>query len=360
MATKIKLFDLVKDFGKVRAVNHIHLDIQDGEFMILVGPSGCGKTTTLNCISGLETPTEGQVIIDGQVVNDVEPGDRNLGMVFQSLALFPHMSVFDNIGFGLMIKKAARGEVERRVKETTETLKIPHLLYKKPGQLSGGEAQRVALARTVITQPSIFLMDEPLSSLDAKLRIEMRTELKRLHESLKRTFVYVTHDQAEAMTMGDRITVMQLGVIQQIGAPLEIYNDPKNLFVAGFFGTPIMNFIPGVVTRKDGDFVFDGANFHIRLDEISREKLTPVENRPLVLGARAENIRLKSDGVGARVELTEPLGDEIIVHLDHGGENNIISKVESSVNIHSNDQVKLAFDQHKVYLFDRESEERVV
>lgn len=359
MAAKIQLVDLVKEFGRVRAVDHVSMEIEEGEFLILVGPSGCGKTTTLNCISGLETPTEGRVIIDGQVVNDVEPGKRGLGIVFQSLALFPHMTIFENIGFGLMIKRVDRDVIRQKVIETSKALRIPHLLHKKPAQLSGGEAQRAALARTVITEPSIFLMDEPLSSLDAKLRIEMRTELKRLHETLKPTFVYVTHDQAEAMTMADRITVMNQGVINQIGAPLEIYNNPKNLFVASFFGTPIMNFIEGVITRKDQTYVFSGEEFRLELDPIPRKRLPLPENRPLVLGVRAENVRLRPEGIRSRVELTEPLGDETVVHLNYGEKKSLISKVDSSVSIHIDDQVNFALDQHKVYFFDRETGARI-
>ena len=217
----------------------------------------------------------------------------------------------------------------------------------------------MALARTVITEPSIFLMDEPLSSLDAKLRIEMRTELKRLHETLKRTFVYVTHDQAEAMTMADRITVMNQGVINQIGAPLEIYNNPKNLFVASFFGTPIMNFIEGVITRKDQTYIFSGEEFRLELDQIPRERLPLPENRRMVLGVRAENVRLRSEGIRSRVELTEPLGDETVVHLNYGEKKNLISKMDSSVSIHIDDQVNFALDQHKVYFFDRETGARI-
>jgi ABC-type sugar transport system ATPase subunit len=236
---RIRLENLVKKFGAhVTAVAGVSLDIQDGEFMIFVGPSGCGKTTTLNMISGLEQPTSGRVIISEQVVNDVEPGDRGLGMVFQNLALFPHMTVFENIAFGLRVQKRPEAEVRQRVTRTAETFKIAHLLPKRPGQCSGGEAQRVALARTTITNPGVLLLDEPLSSLDAKLRVEMRTELKRLHKQLGSTFVYVTHDQAEAMTMADRITVMRAGHIQQLGTPLDIYRRPANLFVATFFGMP--------------------------------------------------------------------------------------------------------------------------
>jgi ABC-type sugar transport system ATPase subunit len=252
---RIILKDLVKHFGPVVAVNGVNLEIRDGEFLIMVGPSGCGKTTTLNCISGLERPTSGEVIIGDVVVNDLEPGERDLGMVFQDLALFPHMSVFENIAFGLRVKKVGDDEVRRRVLHAARTIRISSLLEKRPGQCSGGEAQRVALARTIVTNPAVFLMDEPLSSLDAKLRVDMRTELKHLHEQLKATFVYVTHDQAEAMTMAERIVVMRDGYIQQLGGPLEIYRRPANEFVAGFFGIPTMNFIQG--ERRKGGYPGD-------------------------------------------------------------------------------------------------------
>jgi multiple sugar transport system ATP-binding protein len=243
----IALQNLVKSFGSYVAVSGVSLDVRDGEFLIMVGPSGCGKTTTLNMISGLETPTSGSIVIGGTVVNDVEPGERGLGMVFQDLALFPHMTVFENIAFGLRVRKVPSAEIKARVTAAAEAMHIQPLLAKMPRQCSGGESQRVALARTIVTNPAVFLMDEPLSSLDAKLRVDMRTELKRLHGKLKATFIYVTHDQAEAMTMADRIVVMSKGKIEQLGTPLEIYNCPATRFVAGFFGTPTMNFLEGAV-----------------------------------------------------------------------------------------------------------------
>ncbi|MCZ6452744.1 MAG: ABC transporter ATP-binding protein, partial [Alphaproteobacteria bacterium] len=241
----IHLDNVTKYFGKFRAVDKVSLDISDGEFMVFVGPSGCGKTTTLNMIAGFEDLSSGVIKIGDVDVTDREPGERDLGMVFQNLALFPHMTVKGNIEFGLLIKKVPAVEVAARVRAVTETMKIEPLIDQRPGQLSGGEAQRVALARTIVNNPSAFLMDEPLSSLDAKLRVEMRTELKRLHRALKSTFLYVTHDQAEAMTMADRIAVMDQGRIQQVGSPLDIYRNPVNVFVAGFFGVPAMNFIEG-------------------------------------------------------------------------------------------------------------------
>ena len=247
----ITLKGLVKKFGQhVTAVAGVDLQVEDGEFMVMVGPSGCGKTTTLNMISGFEEPTSGTLHIGDRIVNDLDPGERSLGMVFQDLALFPHMTVFENIAFGLRVDNVSGSDVKTRVSRVADTMKISHLLTKKPAQCSGGEAQRIALARTIVTEPEVLLMDEPLSSLDAKLRVEMRTELKRLHEELKSTFVYVTHDRAEAMTMADRIMVMESGHVQQIGTPLEIYRKPANQFVGTFFGQPTMNIVPGRV--EDG------------------------------------------------------------------------------------------------------------
>ena len=244
---RILITDLVKTFGGYTAVNGINLDVRDGEFLIMVGPSGCGKTTTLNMISGLVTPTSGQIVIGNTLVNDLEPGERGLGMVFQDLALFPHMTVFENIAFGLRVKKLPNDEVRDACARPPPTVHIEPLLDKLPRECSGGESQRVALARTIVTNPAVFLMDEPLSSLDAKLRVDMRTELKGLHKRLNATFIYVTHDQAEAMTMADRIVVMSKGRIEQVGTPLDIYNRPATRFVAGFFGTPTMNFLEGTV-----------------------------------------------------------------------------------------------------------------
>ena len=248
----IELRELVKEFGSFAAVKGIDLEIRDGEFLILVGPSGCGKTTTLNMISGLVEPTGGDIVIGDRIVTHTEAGERGLGMVFQDLALFPHMTVFENIAFGLRVKHVDAAEIQRRVEAAADAMHIAPLLDKRPNECSGGEAQRVALARTIVTNPSVYLMDEPLSSLDAKLRVDMRTELKHLHEQLGGTFVYVTHDQAEAMTMADRIVVMNAGRIEQVGGPLEIYRRPVSHFVAGFFGMPTMNFLDGTVAATDG------------------------------------------------------------------------------------------------------------
>lgn len=353
----IKLENLVKKFGPaITAVAGVNLDIRDGEFMIFVGPSGCGKTTTLNMIAGLEEPTSGSVIIDDVVVNDLEPGERGLGMVFQNLALFPHMTVFENIAFGLRVKRVPEAEVQERVIRAADTLKIAHLLAKKPSQCSGGEAQRVALARTTITNPDVLLLDEPLSSLDAKLRVEMRTELKQLHERLQSTFVYVTHDQAEAMTMADRIVVMRGGCIEQIGTPLEIYRRPANLFVATFFGTPTMNVIAGQVSR-------DGA-FHFRSTELDIELPEPVVPAAAVgqrisLGVRSEHVHIGDAGVPAHVRLTEPLGDETLVFVDYGGDSEIVAKMGGDCDLKVGDRIRFRFNAGAILFFDTPDDSRL-
>jgi multiple sugar transport system ATP-binding protein len=347
---RIRLERLVKTFGNnITAVADVDLDIHDGEFMIFVGPSGCGKTTTLNMISGLEHPTSGRVIIGERVVNDIEPGERGLGMVFQNLALFPHLTVFENIAFGLRVQKVADSEVRQRVTSAAETFRIAHLLPKKPGQCSGGEAQRVALARTTITNPDVLLLDEPLSSLDAKLRMEMRTELKRLHEHLGSTFVYVTHDQAEAMTMADRITVMRLGHIQQLGTPLEIYRKPANEFVATFFGMPTMNIIRGQVTGDRGGR-FLGHHLEVELPEeaVPRRAI----GQDVHLGIRAEHVRLGAHGIPGRVQLTEPLGDETFVFFDYGGDTQLVAKVDGDQEFKSGDHIRFVCNPQGIHFFD--------
>jgi len=357
---RIDLEKLTKDFGNFRAVDELDLEIADGEFLVLVGPSGCGKTTTLNMISGFEQPTSGTIRIDETVVNDMEPGERDLGMVFQNLALFPHMSVFDNIAFGLRINKVNESEVKERLHKVTETMKISSLLPNRPGQLSGGEAQRVALARTVVNNPTAFLMDEPLSSLDAKLRVEMRTELKRLHATLGTTFIYVTHDQAEAMTMADRIVVMERGRIQQVGDPLTIYNDPRNKFVAGFFGVPSMNFIHGHLDSRGGNVFFKAKNLEYTFEGANLEP--ELNGRAVSVGVRPENIQLLGSGgisVGT-VNLIEPLGDETIVFIDYGGDEVLITKVEASHGARPGERVNINFKRGGVLIFDGDTEERIV
>ena len=356
MAT-IELENLTKYFGNQLAVEDVSLQISDGEFLVFVGPSGCGKTTTLNMIAGFEDPSSGQIKIEDVYITDMAPGERDLGMVFQNLALFPHMSVKQNIEFGLEIKKVPASETAERVRTVVETMKIEHLITKRPGQLSGGEAQRVALARTVVNNPSAFLMDEPLSSLDAKLRVEMRTELKRLHTTLKSTFIYVTHDQAEAMTMADRIAVMKDGRIHQVGSPLNIYREPVNLFVAGFFGVPSMNFIDGVIGSDKKSFVFGSGKFAHKLHGGSQ--LQP--GNDAILGVRPESIELvDQDGIGEGVvDLLEPLGDETLLYVDYGGQENLVVKADAFHDVQTGDSVTFNFRVEGIHLFDKPDGTRI-
>ena len=354
----VKLENLTKTFGKkIQAVRGVNLDIADSQFVVFVGPSGCGKTTTLNLIAGLEEPTAGDIYIGGQRVTDQEPRDRNLGMVFQSLALFPHMTVFENIAFPLRIKKVAEDQIRQRVEAVARTVHIPHLLEKRPAHCSGGEAQRVALARTIVMNPAVFLMDEPLSSLDAKLRLEMRTEIKRLHESLRATFIYVTHDQAEAMTMADRVVVMRDGTIQQDAEPLEIYRNPASLFVAGFFGTPSMNFLEGELQAEGaGRVTFRTAGL-----EVPVPALPAAAGRAgkVVLGIRPEHVLPRREGSQAVIGLVEPLGDETILHLDYGGEKPLVAKADSSVAWHTGDRIPFALRAEAALFFDPETGSRL-
>jgi ABC-type sugar transport system ATPase subunit len=346
---RILIEDLVKTFGGYTAVNGINLEIRDGEFLIIVGPSGCGKTTTLNMISGLETPTSGQIVIGDTVVNDLEPGERGLGMVFQDLALFPHMTVFENIAFGLRVKKFPEKDVRARVRAAAATVHIESLLDKLPRQCSGGESQRVALARTIVTNPAVFLMDEPLSSLDAKLRVDMRTELKGLHKRLGATFIYVTHDQAEAMTMADRIVVMSKGRIEQVGTPLDIYNRPATRFVAGFFGTPTMNFVEGTVDVDGHARRFRATGLEHPLPDTVPAGLA---GRKVVLGVRSEHV-LVGDGAELKgtAQLTEPLGDATLVFFDDGRGNALVAKVGPMTTIAPGSPLSFRFAANACHLF---------
>lgn len=354
---RIVIENLVKTFGAYAAVSGINLEIRDGEFLIMVGPSGCGKTTTLNMISGLEAPTSGRIVIGDTVVNDLEPGERGLGMVFQDLALFPHMTVFENIAFGLRVTKVPEEEVRKRVRAAAAAVHIQALLDKMPRQCSGGESQRVALARTIVTNPAVFLMDEPLSSLDAKLRVDMRTELKALHRRLNATFVYVTHDQAEAMTMADRIAVMSKGRIEQVGTPLDIYNRPASQFVAGFFGMPTMNFIEGTIEAVRGGRLFRSNGLeHSLADTVP----AAVAGCRAVLGVRSEHVIL-GDGAPLKgtVQLTEPLGDTTLVYFDSTAGNRLVAKVGPSTALQPGSPVSFRFDTGYCHLFDAENGARL-
>lgn len=350
--SSIRLVDLRKEFGgSVVAVENTNLSIEDGEFVVFVGPSGCGKTTTLRMIAGLEDPTRGDIFIGSELVNELDPGARDIGLVFQNLALFPHMSVFDNIGFGPKMSKMPVEERQSRVEEVARIVQIHHLLPKLPGQLSGGEAQRVALARTLITEPQVFLLDEPLSNLDAKLRKEMRAEIDRLHKALDKTFIYVTHDQEEAMTLADRIVVMRNAVIEQVGTPLEIYHDPVNRFVADFFGSPPMNLLSGELHREDGSPGFRAGKFNARLTGP-----VPAAEGEAILGIRPEYIVISEESneadFNARVALVEPLGKDTLLYLDYGNETeNLIAVIEGHREISPDSSIGVHLQHEKLYFF---------
>lgn len=353
---RIVLQDLLKEFGNFTAVDRINLDIHDGEFLIMVGPSGCGKTTTLNMISGLVLPTGGEITIDDRVVTHTEPGERGLGMMFQDLALFPHMTVFENVAFGLRVKKTPEAELKELVHQAAEAMHITPLLGKRPAQCSGGEAQRVALARTIVTNPAVYLMDEPLSSLDAKLRIDMRTELKGLHQRLSGTFVYVTHDQAEAMTMADRIVVINGGKIEQLGAPLDIYRKPTTRFVAGFFGMPTMNFLTGEVTAENGSPMFVNGAIRVPLDPSLSSKLA---GREVEMGVRAEHVRVNAGGTPGEVRLVEPLGDASLVYFEYGEATSLVAKVDPDLVFSAQDKLTFEFETEACHLFDLDGGNRL-
>jgi multiple sugar transport system ATP-binding protein len=349
---RIELCNLTKTYGSVVAVRNLNFTIEDGEFVVFVGPSGCGKTTTLRMIAGFEDPTSGEIRFDGRVINDLEPRDRGLGMVFQSHALFPHKNVAQNIEFGLRMKNVPLSERARRVREVAEMVGIAHLLDKMPGQCSGGESQRVALARTLVTNPSTFLLDEPLSSLDAKLRRELRAECDRLHEELRRTFIYVTHDQEEAMTLADRIVVMHSGNIEQIGSPMDIYSNPVSYFVADFFGSPSMNLVAGEIMREGGAARFRSSRFDIALPE----RLKAAPSGQATLGIRPEHVGVGFDGNGdveLPVRLVEPLGKDTLLYFDDGAERAFIAVNEglAMAEVRSGARVTLRFDPRWLYLF---------
>jgi ABC-type sugar transport system ATPase subunit len=359
---RIELVNLRKEFGALIAVKDINVTIEDGEFVVFVGPSGCGKTTTLRMIAGFEDPTRGEIRIDGRVVNDLEPRDRGLGMVFQSHALFPHKTVAQNIEFGLRMKKVPPDERARQVREVAEMVRLTHLLDKMPGQCSGGESQRVALARTLVTHPSTFLLDEPLSSLDAKLRRELRAECDRLHQALKRTFIFVTHDQEEAMTLADRIVVMRNGIIEQVGSPMEIYSNPVNSFVADFFGSPSMNLLAGEVVKEAGKCRFQCASGRFQMGLPDSFNGMPVG--PITLGIRPEHVNTLPVGNGASsdlelpVRLVEPLGKETLLYFDLGMERPFVTVSESlaMAELDAGAQLGLTLARDKICLFGSDGE----
>ncbi len=354
--------------GGVTAVSDFNLEIKDKEFLVLVGPSGCGKTTTLRMIAGLEEISEGELFIGDRLVNDVAPKDRKIAMVFQNYALYPHMSVFDNMAFGLKLNKTPKEEIKRRVEEAARMLEITHLLDRKPKALSGGQKQRVALGRAIVRNPAVFLLDEPLSNLDAKLRASMRTVLTKLHNRVGTTFVYVTHDQVEAMTMATRIVVMKDGLIQQVDTPQNLYDYPCNMFVAGFIGTPQMNFINATLEKKGSDYFFKFEENEIK---IPADKFTGKEDlmkdyvgKEVVIGIRPEAIddsalalqNNPDSTIEVNVDVTELMGAEIYLYLTVG-ETNLISRVSSRSTSRAGDKIKVAFDTTRVHIFDKDTEQ---
>lgn len=353
-----KVFD-----REVVAVEDANIRISDREFVVLVGPSGCGKSTMLRMVAGLEEITEGEIYIDGLLVNDIPPKDRDIAMVFQNYALYPHMTVYQNMAFGLKLRKYPKKEIEERVGEAADILGIEELLERKPKALSGGQRQRVAVGRAIVRKPKVFLFDEPLSNLDAKLRVQMRTEISKLHNRLEATMIYVTHDQTEAMTMGDRIAVMKDGRIQQIDTPLHLYDNPVNQFVGGFIGSPSMNFIEGRLVANGPGLIFDEGSFQISLPEEYSDGLGGHRDREVILGIRPEDIHdphtigtgKQTEEISARVEVVEPMGSEVFLYVTTG-KASFVARVDPLHIPAVDQQVPLAVEVDRVHFFDRETE----
>ena len=355
--------------GGVTAVSDFCLDIADKEFIVLVGPSGCGKSTTLRMIAGLEEISEGELYIGGKLMNDVAPKDRDIAMVFQNYALYPHMSVFDNMAFGLKLRKTPKAEIDKRVHEAAKILDIEHLLDRKPKALSGGQRQRVALGRAIVRSPKVFLMDEPLSNLDAKLRVAMRTEINKLHKRLQTTFIYVTHDQTEAMTMGTRIIVMKDGIVQQVDTPANLYNKPCNMFTAGFIGSPQMNFVDALLSKNaEGVFLeFNGDTIKLPDGKASNPALDNYIGKTVVLGIRPEDIHddeafassLPDATVNAYVDVTEMMGAETYLYLKIA-DAPFVARVNQRSTAKMGDNIKVTFDTNKIHLFDKETELTII
>jgi multiple sugar transport system ATP-binding protein len=358
---------------RVVAVDHASLEVKDREFLVLVGPSGCGKSTTLRMIAGLEEPTEGTISIDGQTINGVSPGDRDIAMVFQNHALYPHMTVFENMAFGLRLRKIPRAGIEERVAEAAGMLELRDCLDRKPAELSGGQRQRVAVGRAIVRKPKVFLFDEPLSNLDAPMRAQMRREISRLHEKLASTMIYVTHDQAEAMTMGDRIAVMKSGSIQQADEPMSVYRGPANLFVAGFIGVPPMNFFRGTIVQQDGTLLFReqpppgavGPGFAVQLDRQRKGGLSGCAGRKVVLGLRPEDIQpvtrdsAPDRGVEAVVEALEPMGPETHLYANSGA-HSFVARSRGTERIQPGQKFPFEFDMSRAHFFDPHTEKAMI
>jgi len=360
-------FDNVsKFFGEVVAVKDFSLEIYDREFIVLLGPSGCGKSTALRIVAGLELPTKGNILIKDRVVNDVEPKRRDVAMVFQNYALYPHMSVYNNIAFGLRMRGLHRREIDRLVKEAAQNLGLGELLRRKPGELSGGQRQRVALGRAIVRRPVVYLMDEPLSNLDAKLRVQTRAELVKMHRLLQTTFIYVTHDQVEAMTMGDRIAILEQGLLQQVGPPQEVYDRPGNIFVAGFIGSPAMNMFPARLQTRNGDLFADSEVGSFRLDAQQAQGTTDASDGEVMVGVRPEHLYVGggegsgavSATIGAMVDLVEYLGNEAHVTFSRS-DSTLVARLDARVKLKPADMVPLTVLVENLHLFDRASGRRL-
>jgi len=353
--------------GGVVAVKDVSLDVADKEFVVLVGPSGCGKTTTLRMVAGLEEISSGELFIGDQLVNDAAPKDRDIAMVFQNYALYPHMTVYENMAFGLKLRKYSKPEIDTRVKDAAQILGIADYLDRKPRALSGGQRQRVALGRAIVRKPKVFLFDEPLSNLDAKMRVQMRAEISKLHQRLGATMIYVTHDQVEGMTMGDRIVVMKSGVVQQIDTPLNLYNKPVNKFVAGFIGSPAMNFFEGII-KREGKLYFNGVNGGIKLEipEYLESKLASYAGKNLYLGVRPEHVSIQAYHHGdldaaatLRVDISEPMGNEVFLYFSYGL-SQIVARVATPVDPKPGSELKMYFDTTKAQFFNKENENSIL
>ena len=358
---RVILENVSKNFGAVPAVRDFNLTVEDKEFAILVGPSGCGKSTALRMIAGLEEPSTGNIYIADRMVNDSPPKDRDIAMVFQEYALYPHMSVYKNMAFGLKLRKFPKSEIDQRVKEAAEILGIQGLLDRKPKQLSGGQRQRVAVGRAIVRKPAVFLFDEPLSNLDAKLRVQMRAELSKLHDRLQTTIIYVTHDQVEAMTMGTKIVVMKDGLIQQIGSPLDVYNLPVNQFVAGFIGSPVMNFFPCHILSKDGHLLIDAEAFQLPIPEKKLPYYQSLAGSEVIFGIRPNDIydrlyapeHIKRNMIHSVVDVIEPLGSEIHLNVT-AGKHTLIARVDVQTSVRVHQEIELSLDLNNMHLYEKD------
>jgi multiple sugar transport system ATP-binding protein len=352
-----------KRFGDVNAVNDLDIKIADKEFLVFVGPSGCGKTTSLRLLAGLEEISDGRILIGDRIVNDVPPKDRDIAMVFQSYALYPHMSVYDNMAFGLKLRKVPKAEIDQRVKKAADILGIGQYLDRKPKQLSGGQRQRVAVGRAIVRDPAVFLFDEPLSNLDAKLRVQTRAEISKLHQSLGTTFIYVTHDQTEAMTMASRIAVMKDGILQQIDSPQQLYDHPGNVFVAGFIGSPSMNFFDGTLVEQDGKLYIDGGTFKLLVPESKRAVYLASKGKKVIFGIRPEDVHAPNFAppgitpapMPAKVDVTELMGNEIFLYL-LTGKKQFIARVDPRTRVRTGDDLEVTVNMDNMHLFDPQTE----